>query len=75
MRACTAAGINPCVRTPPPEYIIPCCHSSAAARDFPMGICRWCRLGKGLYLVFARNLSVAPPEKRLLFLVFVWICR
>lgn len=37
MRACTAAGIN--------ISLLP---RDAAAVDFPVGICWWCRLGKGL---------------------------
>ena len=47
VRGSTAAGINPCVRKPPPEYMSSGCHGIAAAGDFPMRICRWCRLGKG----------------------------
>lgn len=63
MRASTAAGINPCVRTPPPAYMSSGCHrmqlrgisrlafAGGAVREgisFP-GVCwlRWCCLGKG----------------------------
>ena len=56
MRRSTAAGIS--------ISLLP---QDAAARDFPMGICRWCRPGKGpLFLAFV-EFPVALSGKRPLF--------
>lgn len=50
MRACTAAGIN-----------IPLLPRDATAMDLPMGICWWCRPGKGFFFLGIRVDSPMVP--------------
>ena len=68
MRRSTAAGINPCVRTPPPEYMSSGCHRmqlrGIPRLAFAVSVSAVVLYGKSpLFLVFLAHSAHSVPER------------